>query len=68
MTHIQKTIQSIDWSIYRKQRTLLQSVTDKTIGQSFVGLNGLVKLIHSLEEAAIDDGLVTEEQVYGGKS
>lgn len=65
MKHTTEAIRKIDWALLRMQKAwLLGWEDDIDFGGAHVA-PGLINLIDALQDAAVADGVATEEEVFG---
>lgn len=61
---IRNVIEQIDWKLLREQKEycINEANNNHEVGHIY---DGLVNLIDAIQDAAINDGLATETQVFG---
>lgn len=57
--------QRIDWALLREQKFFLLDLTDEVDGKERELLEGVVSLIDAIQDAAVDEGIATELEVFG---
>lgn len=58
---LQRVIRGIDWKLLREQKSRLLSLQHEDEDM----IEGLTNLIDAIQDAAVDDGLVTNMTVFG---
>lgn len=74
MTTIRETVSHMDWKLLREQKRLLVTLCEEihlevervvTEGHGRIELlTGVISLIDALQDAAVEERVVTEEQVF----
>lgn len=60
-------INGINWGLLRRQKfTLLDIAKETNSNLREAHLDGLIHLLDSLQDAVVEDGLVSETAVFGG--
>lgn len=62
MKNVAKTIASIDWPKLQVQKLYLLHLTE--IGHDTPALWGVIHLIDAIQDAAVEDGVVTEAEAF----
>lgn len=66
MTNLESVVKDIDWTLLRTQKMYLwnEENNNHEVGHIY---GGVVNLIDFIQDAAVADGLATEEEVFGLK-
>ena len=64
MSHnLKSVIVGMNWELLREQKLALQTLLESVLHNP--NLEGLITLIDNIQDAAVDDGMFTEFQVFG---
>jgi hypothetical protein len=55
----------IDWQAVRDHKMFLYSMTDSPSAWQRTNAWGLIDILHNLQDAEVDSGRATEQEVYG---
>lgn len=61
MEQLLRFVTFIDWAVLRDQKLAVQ----QCIGDDDELLTGLLNLLDALQDAAVDDGIATDSEVFG---
>lgn len=64
MTKIEQELLNTNWPLLRKQKLWLLE-QEPTSRQDSEFIDGLIGLLDAVQDAAVDDGLVTSQDVFG---
>jgi len=64
MTYSEELLRRMDWPLLREQKAYCLNEAQNSNGLFHI-YDGLVHLIDALQDAAVDDGIATIEEVFG---
>lgn len=68
VAHIQIAVKDINWRLLRLQKlAILESIWRQELNNTRLvnALEGMISLIDAIQDAAVDDGIATELEVFG---
>ncbi len=69
MEHVRKVLENTDWPLFSEQKSeLISAVVEKTLNDEVTkinGLDGILNFIDALQDAIVEEGLVSEIEMFG---